>query len=138
MNPDKYKGNPGNIIFRSSWERAFCKWADKNDSVLCWSSEERRIPYYDPVQKKRRTYYPDFWIRYRNKNGIIIEEIIEVKPQRQIDGPQVKPKRRTKTWLNEVYTYTTNQAKWRAALEYCEDRGMNFRLLSEANTKEFN
>tara|TARA_A100001011_G_C13683148_1_gene584552 strand:+ start:16 stop:465 length:450 start_codon:yes stop_codon:yes gene_type:complete len=135
--PEKYRGNPGNIIYRSSWERAFCKWCDRNDSVLCWQSEERRIRYYDPVAKKNRTYFPDFYVRYRNSKGTVIEEIIEVKPQKHIDGPPLTPKRRTRSWMDEVRRYATNQAKWMAAAEYCEDRGMNFRLLSEANTKEF-
>lgn len=135
--PEKYKGNAGNIFYRSSWEYAFCKWCDNNDSVLCWQSEERRIRYYDPVAKKNRTYFPDFYVKYKNKDGLIIEEIIEVKPERQVKGPPQNPKRRTRSWMNEVQTYVTNQAKWKAAGEWCEDRGMNFRLLTEANTKEF-
>ena len=137
LNPEKYHGDPSNIICRSTWEKAFCNWCDRTESVIIWSSEEKRIPYYDPVMKKRRTYYPDFWVRYKDSKGTIHEEIIEVKPQKQIDGPAVNPKRRTKGWLSEVYVYATNQAKWKAACEYCEDRGMSFRLLSEANTKEF-
>ena len=137
IHPEKYRGNAGNILYRSSWERTFCAWCDKNDSVLAWQSEERRIRYYDPVAKKHRTYFPDFWVRYKNKEGVIIEEIIEVKPEKQVKGPPQSPKRRTKAWLSEVHTYVTNTAKWQAATEYCEDRGMNFRLLTEKNTKEF-
>ena len=131
--PEKYRGDAGNIIFRSSWEKIFCTWCDTHDHILSWQSEERRIRYYDPVAKKNRTYYPDFYVKYKRKDGIIVEELVEVKPQKQIDGPPVNPKRRTKNWLREVHTYVTNQAKWKAAAEYCEDRGMNFRLVSEHN-----
>ena len=137
-NPQKYRGNPSNIIYRSSWERTFCQWCDRNDSVIEWQSEEKRIRYYDPIAKKNRTYYPDFWVKYRNNKGLIIEEIIEVKPEKQVKGPPKQPKRRTKSWMKEVETYVTNQAKWKAAGIWCEDRGMNFRLLTEKNTKEFN
>lgn len=136
-NPNKYRGNPTNIICRSSWERVMCKWCDDNDSVLKWASEEVRIRYYDPVSKKNRTYFPDFWIRVRRSDGLIYEEIIEVKPQRQVDGPPIRPKRKTRSWYNEVATYATNQAKWISASQFCEDNGMNFRLLTEQNTKDF-
>ena len=134
-NPQKYKGDCGEIIYRSSWEKKFMDWCDKNDAIICWQSEERRIPYYDPVQKKRRMYYPDFYIKFKRHDGIIVEEIIEVKPGRQVKGPPVNPRRRSKAWLNEVYTYATNSAKWKAAASYCEDRGYNFRLITE---KELN
>ena len=132
-NPDKYKGDPGNIIYRSSWELQFMKWCDKREDVVCWQSEEKRIRYYDPVAKKNRIYYPDFYVKYKRSDGIIIEELIEVKPQRQIDGPKTNPKRKTQSWLNEVRTYVTNQAKWKAAAKYTEGMGWNFRLISEHN-----
>jgi hypothetical protein len=135
QNPEKYKGDAGNIIYRSNWERIFCRWCDKNDHVISWQSEERRIPYYDPIAKKRRLYFPDFYIRYKRSDGVIVEEIIEVKPKKQVDGPPQNPRRKTQSWLNEVRTYVTNSAKWKAAAEYCEDRGYNFRLITE---KELN
>jgi hypothetical protein len=135
QNPEKYKGDAGNIIYRSSWEKIFCDWCDKNDNIICWQSEERRIRYYDPVMKKNRTYYPDFYIKYKRNDDIIVEELIEVKPHKQVKGPPVNPKRRSKAWLNEVYQYAQNKAKWRAAAEYCEDRGMSFRLITEKELK---
>lgn len=131
--PEKYNGDAGNIIYRSSWERIFCNWCDSNDYIIAWQSEEKRIRYYDPVAKKNRTYYPDFYVKYERTDGVIVEELVEVKPQRQIDGPPVNPKRRTRGWLNEVRTYVTNQAKWKAAAEYAENRGWNFRLVAEKN-----
>ena len=94
-----------------------------------------RKSYIDPVMKKNRTYYPDFYVKYKRRDGIIVEELVEVKPQKQIDGPPVNPKRRTQNWLREVHTYVTNKAKWKAAAEYCEDRGYNFRLITEKELK---
>ena len=130
-NPKKYKGNPTQIFYRSSWELKFMKWCDIKEEVVWWQSEETRVPYFDPVQKKHRTYYPDFRLAIRKSDGILHEELIEVKPKKQVEGPTVNPKRKTKYWLNEVYTYATNTAKWKAAMEYCEDRGMNFRIITE-------
>ena len=129
-NPDKYIGDPSDIVYRSSWERMFMVWCDTKSHVVAWQSEEKAIWYYDPVTKKKRRYFPDFLIKYK-KGDTLISEMIEVKPQSQIDGPPTNPKRRTQSWMNAVHTYITNQAKWKAAMEYCEDRGMSFRLISE-------
>ena len=130
-NPDKYKGNPMRIEYRSSWELAMMRYLDSRDEVVWWQSEEKRIPYYDPVAKRNRGYYPDFIVHYRRKDGICVTEVVEVKPERQVKGPPAHPKRRTKTWMNEALTYTTNTAKWKAAETWCEDRGYNFRIITE-------
>ena len=130
-NPEKYKGNPTQIIYRSSWERAFCKWADLNEGVSEWQSEEKAIWYDNPVQRKKCRYFPDFIIEYERKDGVLVKEMIEIKPKSQVDGPPVNPKRKTKSWANAVMTYAVNQAKWKAARRWCEDRGMNFRIVTE-------
>ena len=130
-NPKKYKGNPTNIIYRSSWERTFCKYCDLTESVEQWQSEEKAVWYYDPCTKKKRRYFPDFIIKFKDSKGIMKTEMIEIKPAKQVAGPNPHPKRRTQSWMNEVRTYITNQAKWRAAMEYCEDRGWNFRIITE-------
>ena len=57
--------------------------------------------------------------------------IIEVKPKAQCKEPVKNPKRRTKKWFNEVVTYAVNQAKWKSATEYCENQGMEFKVLTE-------
>ncbi len=130
--PDKYKGDPANIWFRSSWERDVMHWLDGRSDVVWWMSEERAIWYSNPVTKKKARYFPDFIVCYE-KNGVRHEEVIEVKPSRQVKGPPANPKRRTENWVKEVKTYAVNQAKWKAAVNYCEDRGMSFRILTEDN-----
>jgi len=136
-NPDKYKGDAGNIVYRSSWELNFMKYCDSRDEILSWQSEEKCIWYYDPVAKKKRRYFPDFMIQYKRSDGIIVEEVVEIKPARQVKGPPVNPKRKTQSWTREVMTYVTNQAKWKAASSWAEDRGMNFRLLTEKDVKQW-
>ena len=131
QNPEKYIGDPTNIIYRSSWEKIFCNWCDRNTSIKKWNSEEKIVPYFDPVKKRWRRYFPDFMIHYENKDGIMMTEMIEVKPQHEVEGPPTNPKRRTKGWVNQVYTYITNQAKWEAAKEYCENQGWSFRIITE-------
>ena len=129
-NPEKYKGDPSNIVYRSSWEKIFMNWADRNDKIVSWQSEEKALWYNDPVTKKKRRYFPDFIIMFE-RDGKMITEMIEVKPKAQVDGPNPNPKRRTAAWMRSVQTYLTNMAKWEAAAKVCEDRGWNFRLVTE-------
>ena len=73
------------------------KYFDLNESVEKWGSEEKSIPYYDPVAKRNRRYYPDFIIHYKKNNGERVTEMIEVKPYSQVVGPPENPKRKTKS-----------------------------------------
>mgnify|MGYP002038412478 CR=1 FL=1 len=130
-NPEKYKGDASQIIYRSSWERTFCKWCDLRESVKSWSSEEMCIWYYDPVKKKKRRYFPDFIIKVMDSDGLIRTQMIEIKPDKEVKGPEKNPKRKTKSWVYAVHTYVTNMAKWDAARDFCEDRGWQFCIITE-------
>ena len=129
-NPKKYKGDPTNIIYRSLWERKFMFYCDLNDNILEWGSEEFFIPYRSPLDNRVHRYFPDFYIKYVKSNGSICRSIIEVKPDRQTRPPK-KPKRQTKNYLYETYEYARNQAKWKAASEYCKDRLYEFKVMTE-------
>ena len=48
-NPHKYKGDPTNIIYRSSWELKLMKYLDERKDVVKWGSEEIIIPYRSPI-----------------------------------------------------------------------------------------
>jgi len=128
--PNKYKGDPTNIICRSSWERKFARYCDLNENILEWQSEEFFIPYRSPIDNKIHRYFPDFFIKYKDANGRIKSSLIEVKPLRQC-APPPKPKRQTKKYLGEAFEYAKNQAKWEAAREYCKDRMWEFKVLTE-------
>ena len=67
-NPQKYRGNPTNIICRSSWERTFCKYCDLNENVINWASEEFSIRYISPIDYKTHRYFPDYLIEV-NEGG---------------------------------------------------------------------
>jgi len=129
-NPQKYIGDSNNIICRSSWERRFCKWCDDNPNVLRWASEEIRIPYISPKDNRPHYYYPDFLIEIKQKNGKVTKQLVEVKPKKQT-LPPVKGKRITKSFLYEAITYEINQAKWKAAAEFCADNMIEFRIITE-------
>ena len=68
-NPRKYKGDHTNIIYRSLWERKFMVYCDLNENIMEWASEEFFIPYLDPTTNRVRRYFPDFFVKYQDKNG---------------------------------------------------------------------
>ena len=129
--PRKYKGNPTNIIYRSLWERKFMDFCDHNNSIIEWGSEEIIIPYRCPTDGRVHRYYPDFYIKVKSRTGQAKKYIIEVKPKKQTQKPNEKPKRKTAAWKREVLTYIKNRAKWDAAEDFCEDRQMSFVILDE-------
>ena len=111
------------------------RWCDDDEAVKRWQSEEKAIWYYDPIQKKNRRYFPDFIVEYERRDGITVQEMVEIKPHRHVVGPPENPKRKTQAWVKSVMTYATNMAKWKAARKYCEDRGMSFRIITEKELK---
>ena len=75
-------------------------------------------------------YIPDFFVVYENKHGKKLAEVVEIKPKKQTEPPKPRSKT-TKSYINEVYTYATNQAKWAAAEEFCKDHMIEFKIITE-------
>jgi len=134
INPQKYKGNPSNIIYRSGWELKLMAYLDKHPDVIQWSSEEVIIPYRSPIDGRIHRYFPDFYVKKKNIDGSIETSLIEVKPAAQTKPP-VKKTKITRQYINEVTTWGVNEAKWKAAKEYCDDRKWSFLIFTE---KELN
>jgi hypothetical protein len=129
-NTQKYRGDHRNIIYRSLWERKFMVYCDKNENILEWGSEEIVIPYRSPLDNRIHRYFPDFYIKVKNLSGEVKKYIIEVKPQKQCTPPTPQSKK-TKKYIREVTEYAKNQAKWEAAREFCADRRLEFKILTE-------
>ena len=128
--PKKYVGDYRNIIYRSLWELKFMKYCDSNQNILEWGSEEFFIPYTSPVDGKRHRYYPDFYIKVKESTGQVKKYVIEIKPKKQCIEPKPQ-KKKTKGYIYEVCEYAKNQAKWKAESEYCKDRMVEFKVLTE-------
>ncbi len=129
-NPEKYVGDIRKIRYMSSWELDAHKFLDNNSKVLRWASEEIKIPYISPVDKKLHNYYPDYWIEFKNRDGEIIQEIIEVKPEAQTKPPSRVGKKK-QTQLYEAVRFAVNVAKWRACSEFCDKYNIKFRIVTE-------
>ena len=129
INEEKYV-NKDLPIARSTWETSFMKWCDLNPSIVKWSSEALEIPYYDPVKRKNRRYYPDFTIQVKDINESISTWVIEIKPYKETIQP-LRGKKKERTFLYEMLTFQTNNAKWQAANMFCKKYGIQFKLLTE-------
>ena len=133
-NPSKYRGDPRNICFRSSWELRVMKYLDSNPAVLEWGSEELVIPYISPVDGKPHRYFPDFWVRARSRDGTVKEMILEVKPSKYTTPP-VKKSRITRRYKQDYVNYKVNEAKWLAASEFCDKNKRQFKIITEHELK---
>jgi hypothetical protein len=101
------------FTYRSGWEQKYMVYLDSDPAVEHWTYEQTRIEYVSNIRtKKTRCYYPDFYVKYLDGR----EEIVEVKPKRKLDQATVKKKAD-------------------AARQWCSDRGMTYRMLTEIELK---
>ncbi len=128
--PEKYDGDHTQVIYRSGWERFAFKWCENQEDIKSWSSEETIIPYISAVDNKYHRYFVD--LKLNMKDGSVV--LVEIKPDKQTRPP--KSKRRTKRFISESLEYVKNECKWKAAKEYCLDRGWNFQIWTEHTLKQ--
>lgn len=129
-NRSKYLGDGSNIIYRSSYELKFMKWCDLNESVVKWASEEIVIPYVSPMDRRLHRYFVDFFIEVRDKTGKVKKYLVEVKPFKYTQPPEI-PKRKTKRFITEVTQWGINNAKWEAAKKFAVSHGWEFIVITE-------
>ena len=133
-NPKKYVGKK-NPIYRSGWELKFFRWADLNENILAWGSENIIIPYLNPLDGKVHRYFVDNYIVFKDRDGNKNKFIIEIKPSKQTIRPVKTKYKKQKTILYEQKMYIQNTAKWKAANEWAKKKGCKFLLITE---KELN
>ena len=44
-------------------------YCDKNDNILEWASEEIAIPYRSPIDNRVHRYFPDFYMKVKERGG---------------------------------------------------------------------
>lgn len=134
INPQKYVGDSSNIIYRSGLELKFFMWADKTETVMEWGSEEIKIPYYDSVQKKMRTYFIDAYVKIL-EGTTISKYLIEVKPYKQTKEPTKSKGKKKSSLLYETIQYQNNCDKWHSAETFAKKNGMKFIIITEKELK---
>lgn len=124
FNPQKYYGERP-IIYRSSLELKYMISLERNSNVEKWSSENFSIPYLinekidGKVVLKKHRYIPDFIVHM--KSGQVF--VIEIKPFCQAP-------RKVKQIQTDPVVYK-NAQKWKAALEWCKQKGYIFKVITE-------
>ena len=131
-NPDMYKGDASDVIYRSSWEKACFQYLDGHKEVKWWNSEEFVVRYYYDVDQVWRRYFIDLVIKWKNGKTVLVE----VKPKKQCQPPKVK-KPKSKRSLNEAFTWVMNCNKWEAADKVAKDNGWEFVIWTEDELKRF-
>ena len=107
---------------------------DEHPDVIEWGSEEISIPYISPLDNRIHRYYPDFFVKKRDPDGNIVYDLVEVKPFKETQPPVIQEgnkAKRNRRYINEVMKWGVNSAKWKAAENYCADRGWNFIKITE-------
>ena len=132
-NPKKYVGNTNQIVYRSLLERRFMRYCDLNKDIKFWASEELPVRYYNPLDKRYHRYFPDFVVKTVNGD----KYMIEIKPSRQAVKPKPPKANKSKRYMRESFEYIKNQAKWSAARQYCEDKGMQFKIITEKDLGQY-
>jgi hypothetical protein len=122
-NPEKYMGKRS-PTYRSSWEFAFMNFCDNNPSVLNWTSESVKIPYFNPVLGKQTIYVPDFLIVYMDSNQKQHTEVVEIKPSTQTTMEGARS-------YQDKLSVAINMAKWAAADNWARANNMRFRVITE-------
>lgn len=133
VNKDKCKTNI--CIYRSALELKFMRKFDHNPNIISWASEKTVIPYIKPTDGKVHRYFTDFNITVKNKNGLLIDYIVEVKPHNQLKKPKPSPRKKQRNFLIESTMYSINKAKFDAAKQYCKKIGKKFIILTERDLK---
>ena len=107
------------IIYRSSYELKFITWLENSNKVKQWGSECFYIPYLykDGTTHK---YYPDYFVEMVDGTKLVIE----IKPYNQTQKPI-----NDNCWAAKEYV--KNVCKWKAAIEFCKNKGYIFKVLTE-------
>lgn len=118
------------IQFKSSLEKNAIRYADMNPKVVKWSQEPFYVSYVKPIDNKTHRYFIDMFMEFANG----LKVLIEIKPRNQTVPPK-KPKtmsaKQVICYKEQVLTYVTNQAKWKAANEFAVKNKMKFVVLTE-------
>ena len=126
-NQDKFIGSKA--VYRSGLELKFFRFCDDNPNVLEWGSENIVVPYISPLDNKAHRYYVDNYIAIKEESKVV-KYLVEIKPSKQTKPPTTKYRKRQHL-LYEQKQYVINQAKWKAAKEFCKKKELTFIILTE-------
>lgn len=149
---EKYVGDPTLIIYRSSWELTFLRWCDFSPSIIKFSSEPIRIPYYDRTSKLEeckkyglnpndpknwevKNYNVDFWLQIQKDENVTEKWFVEIKPseklKKPVPPPENSPLKIQRKFVNEAREFLLNEAKFAAMNAYANKVNAKFYIFTE-------
>ena len=157
-NKEKYIGEARLAIYRSGWEWSFMKWCDFSPSIVKWSSEPIKVPYYNTVAnldecKKLglnpnnpknwavKNYNVDFWIAIKKPDDTLEKWFIEIKPGNKLIKPS-PPKagcllKEEKRFVAQAKEWLVNEQKWKAMNEFAKKNNAKFYVFTEKELTRF-
>ena len=157
-NKEKYIGDSDLVVFRSAWEFSFCMWSDYSPSIVRWSSEPVKVPYYDRVSnlekcKKqgldpnnpknwtRKNYNTDFWIEVKKPDETFERWFIEIKPGYKLMKPKpvlkTAPLKDQKKFNKLAKEYLINESKFEAMKNWSSRSGAKFYVFTEDQLRRY-
>lgn len=152
QNIEKYIGDPNLVVYRSSWEYSFCRWCDFSPSIIRWSSEPIKVPYYDRISKLEeckkqgldpnnpknwiiKNYNVDFWIEVQKENNKTQKMFIEIKPSNKLKKPipprHDAPLKEQRQFNIAAKEFIINEAKWAAMNAWADKNNVKFYIFTE-------
>jgi hypothetical protein len=128
----KYVGD-GPAIYRSGLELKCFNVFERSAKIVEWSSEPKFIKIQYIHNGKTRNYHIDAYIKLNNGK----RQIIEIKPQSQVDQPQMHKFKSNAKFVLALDLWQQNMAKWRAAFEYANANDMEFKILTDITINKF-
>lgn len=117
---------PQPIIYRSGWEKEFYEWMDKTPSIYRCGTEIVKILYKNPISNKMSFYIPDAYMEYLDAYKQPHKVLIEIKPLKETTLKE------SSNGYDKLMV-AKNSLKWAAAIKYCKDRGIEFKIMHEHN-----
>jgi hypothetical protein len=142
----------GGVYYRSSWEKKIMYWLDNKKEIIKWGAECLRIPYqmthFDngDMRVKEHSYYPDFYYEMRNKDGVLKQVVVEVKPMKEYKMVQLlkegklevpeKGIKKLKSFEYDLKMAYKNKNKWETMIRWCDKKGYDFIIITEEHLKK--
>lgn len=103
------------ISYQSSLEAEYIYYLEYHPSIYSYVEQPLVIEYRDEVTNRLRTYTPDFLVQYIDKEtGKKMEMLVETKFRKDLRK-----------------SFSKFKPKFRAAINYCKQSNMKFRIVTE-------
>lgn len=120
----------GKVQYKSGLELKAIRYCDYNKHIVKFSLEPFAIQYIKPTDGKVHRYFVDLFIEFSTGQKFLVE----IKSSSETKEPRKPSKKTSKAidnYNNKVLTFAVNKAKWLAAEQFANSKGLKFIILTE-------